>query len=55
MSEFLSVNFGPAVTFAFPDPKVGKNWRSVQHLNLISAVDWRHSNGVGKASCGSEE
>ena len=37
--EFVTVIYGPAVTFAFPDVKVEAHMRSVPHLNLISAVD----------------
>ena len=37
--EFVTVIYGPAVTFAFPDVKVEAYRRSVLHLNLISAVD----------------
>ena len=35
----MTVVYGPAVTFAFPDVKVEAYRRSVLHLNLISAVD----------------
>ena len=38
-TEFVTVIYGPAVTFAFPDVKVEAYRRSVLHLNLISAVD----------------
>ena len=38
-TQFVTVFYGPAVTFAFPDVKVEAYRRSVQHLNLISAVD----------------
>ena len=38
-TEFVTVIYGPAVTFAFPDVKVEASRRSVLHLNLISAVD----------------
>ena len=38
-TEFVTVIYGPAVTFAFPDVKVEAYMRSVLHLNLISAVD----------------
>ena len=38
-TEFVTVIYGPAVTFAFPDVKVEAYSRSVLHLNLISAVD----------------
>ena len=38
-TEFVTVIYGPAVTFAFPDVKVEAYKRSVLHLNLISAVD----------------
>ena len=38
-TEFVTVIYGPAVTFAFPDIMVEAYRRSVLHLNLISAVD----------------
>ena len=38
-TEFRTVKYGPAVTFAFPDVKVEAYRRSVLHLNLISVVD----------------
>ena len=38
-TEFVTVIYGQAVTFAFPDVKVEAYRRSVLHLNLISAVD----------------
>ena len=38
-TEFVTVIYEPAVTFAFPDVKVEAYRRSVLHLNLISAVD----------------
>ena len=38
-TEFVTVIYGPAVTFAFPDVKVEAYRRSVMHLNLISAED----------------
>ena len=38
-TEFVTVIYGPEVTFAFPDVKVEAYRRSVLHLNLISAVD----------------
>ena len=38
-TEFVTVIYGPAVTFAFPDVKVGAYRRAVLHLKLISAVD----------------
>ena len=38
-TEFVTVIYGRAVTFAFPDVKVEAYRRSVLHLNLISAVD----------------
>ena len=38
-TEFVTVIYGPSVTFAFPDVKVDAYRRSVLHLNLISAVD----------------
>ena len=38
-TELVTVIYGPAVTFAFPDFKVEAYRRSVLHLNLISAVD----------------
>ena len=39
VTEFVTVIYGPAVTFAFPDVKVEAYRRSMLHLNLISAVD----------------
>ena len=39
VTEFVTVIYGPAVTFAFPDVKVEAYRRSVLHVNLISAVD----------------
>ena len=38
-TEFVTVIYGPADTFAFPDVKVEAYRRSVVHLNLISAVE----------------
>ena len=38
-TEIVTVIYGPAVTFAFPDVKVEAYRRSVLHLNLISAVN----------------
>ena len=38
-TEFVTVIYGPAVMFAFPDVKVEAYRRSVLQLNLISAVD----------------
>ena len=38
-TEFVTVIYGPAVTFRFPDVKVEAYRRSVLHLNLFSAVD----------------
>ena len=38
-TEFVTVIYGPAVTFAYPDVKVEAYRRSVLKLNLISAVD----------------
>ena len=38
-TEFVTVIYGPTVTFAFPDVKVEAYRRSVLHLNLMSAVD----------------
>ena len=38
-TEFVTVIYGPAVTFPFPDVMVEADRRSVLHLNLISAVD----------------
>ena len=35
----MTVIYGPAVTFAFPDVKVEAYRRSVLHLNLVSAVN----------------
>ena len=39
VTEFVTVIYGPAVTFAFPDVEVEAYRRSVLHLNLISAVN----------------
>ena len=39
VTEFVTVIYGPAVTFAFPDVKVEAYMRSVLDLNLISAAD----------------
>ena len=39
VTEFVTVIYGPAVTFGFPDVKVEAYRRSLLHLNLISAVD----------------
>ena len=38
-TEFVTVIYGPAVTFVFTDVKVETYMRSVLDLNLISAVD----------------
>ena len=38
-TEFVTVIYGRAVTFAFPDVEVEAYRRSVLHLNLISAED----------------
>ena len=38
-TEFVTVIYGAAVTYAFPDVKVEAYRRSVLHLNTISAVD----------------
>ena len=38
-TEFVTVKYGPAVTFAFLDVEVEAYRRSVLHMNLISAVD----------------
>ena len=38
-TEFVTVIYGPAVTFLSPDVKVEAYRRSVLHLNLISARD----------------
>ena len=38
-TEFVTLIYGPAVTFVFPDVKVEAYRRSVLHLNLITAVD----------------
>ena len=38
-TDIMTVIYGPAVTFAFPDLKVEAYRRSVLDLNLISAVD----------------
>ena len=47
-TEFVTVIYGPAVTFAFPDVKVEAYRRSVLHLNLISAVDGSALNWCGQ-------
>ena len=38
-TDFVTLIYGPAVTFAFPDVKMEAYRRSVLHLNLISAAD----------------
>ena len=38
-TEFVTVIYGLAVTFEFPDVKVETYKRSVLHLNLISVLD----------------
>ena len=38
-TEFVTVIYGPAVAFAFPDVKVEAYRTSRLHLNLVSAVD----------------
>ena len=38
-TEFVTVIYGPAVTFAFPDVKVEAYRRSMLRLNFMSAVD----------------
>ena len=38
-TEFVTVIYGPAVTFAFSDVKVEAYRRSLLHLNFISAVE----------------
>ena len=38
-TELVTVKYGPAVTFGFPDVKAVAYRSSVLHLNLISAVD----------------
>ena len=38
-TEFVTVIYGPPVTFAFPEVKVEAYRRSLLHLNLILAVD----------------
>ena len=50
VTEFVTVIYGPAVTFAFPDVKVEAYRRSVLHVNLISAVD---GNTLNSCVCGS--
>ena len=47
-TEFVTMTYGPAVTFAFPDVKVEAYRRSVLHLNLISAVDGSALNWCGQ-------
>ena len=50
--EFVTVIYGPAVTFAFPDVKVEAYRRTVLHLNLISAVDGSTLNGCEQHALG---
>ena len=38
-TDFVTLIYGPAVTFAFPDVKLEAYRSSLLHLNLISAVD----------------
>ena len=39
VSEIVTVIYSPAVTFAFPDAKMGAYRKSVLHLNLNLVVD----------------
>ena len=39
VSEFVTVVYGPAVTFGFPDLRVRTYRRPVLHLNIISVID----------------
>ena len=39
VSEFMTVVYGPAVSFAFPDSNVGTYKKSVQLLILVSVMD----------------
>ena len=50
-TEFVTVIYGPAVTFAFPDVKVEAYMRSVLHLNLISACAGRECAELVGAAC----
>ena len=52
-TEFVTVIYGPAVTFVFPEVKVKAYRRSVLHLNLKSAVDgsalnWYEQHALGE-------
>ena len=49
-SEFVTVIYGPAVTFVFPDPKVETYRRSVMHLMSSQHVMEVRSIGVRKTS-----
>ena len=54
ISEFVTVNHGPAVTFAFPGPRLGAFRNPVIHLNLIpvwdvSTLNWCEQNVLREA------
>ena len=51
-TEFVTVIYGLAVTFTFPDVKLEAYRRSVLHLNLISAVDGSALNWCEQHFCG---
>ena len=46
--EFVMVIYGPAVTFAFPGPKIEFYRRSMLYLNLLSVVDLSKLNWCGQ-------
>ena len=50
-TELVTVIYGPAVMFAFPDVKLEAHRRSVLHLNLISAVDSSALNWCEQRTC----
>ena len=39
LGEVVTCIYGPAVTYAFPDPLVAAYWNSVVHVSLISVLD----------------
>ena len=39
LREFVTVVFGPVMSFAFPDVQVKANRNSVLYVNLVSVVD----------------
>ena len=48
LEEVVTCIYGPAVTFAFPDPLVKAYRHSVTHVSLISILDARHLIGVSR-------